>query len=119
MDKIDTSTARLEAILEKACPAMDDLKRIDAESYSIDFPGTGAWTWVGKHDNAPSLATFQRGWSSAGDAQQDAIEAMCIMAPALAREVLALRAALREIRALSGGPILAISEAALEEVEHG
>lgn len=31
----------------------------------------------------------------------------------------ALRAALREILALSGGPIRAIAEAALEEAEHG
>ena len=37
----------------------------------------------------------------------------------LRAEVASLRAALRAIRDISGGPIRAIAEAALEEVEHG
>ena len=90
----DISTEALAKILEMACPAMDDLKRISAEDYSIDLPGNGSWVWVGKSNNYPRIAIIERSLSQSGDERVDAIKDLCVIAPALAREVIALRSEL-------------------------
>ncbi len=86
----DTDT--LAGLLAEATPAMDGLRRIKADDWSVEMPGDGGWSYVGREDDAPRIIVIERGWGKSADARQDAVERLCILAPALAAEVIALRA---------------------------
>ncbi|MFE3838919.1 hypothetical protein [Pseudogemmobacter sonorensis] len=79
----------LTDLLKKAGPAMDDLHRISAEDWGVEMPDDGGWTFVGKRENHPRLIVIERGFGDNADQRQDAIEALCILAPTLARKVIA------------------------------
>ncbi|MFE3837317.1 hypothetical protein [Pseudogemmobacter sonorensis] len=82
-------TEDLRKLLDEAGPAMDGLRRITADDWSVDMPGYGGWTFVGKRENHPRLIVIETGFGASADRRQDAIERLCIMAPDLARKHLA------------------------------
>lgn len=83
------TAAELEKLLADAGPAMDGMHRISADDWGVDMPGDGGWVFVGKRENAPRLIVIETGFGSSADRRLDAIERLCILAPTLARRVIA------------------------------
>lgn len=84
-------TKLLESLLAEAMPAMDGLKRIAAEDWSVDMPADGGWSFLGREDNSPRIIVIERGFGRSADARHNAIESLIALAPTLAREVIELR----------------------------
>lgn len=89
----------LEMLLNDATPAMDGLKRIRADDWSVDGPCDFTWSFIGRENDSPRVIVIERGMGRSADARQEAIERLCILASTLARREIAaekLRDALRE-----------------------
>lgn len=108
----DTDT--LAGLLALAMPAMDGLRRIEADDWSVEMPGDGGWSFVGRADNAPRLIVIERGWGKTADERHGAVERLCILSPTLAAETIALRAQAAEDKAR-----IERLEAALREMNKG
>lgn len=92
------TASELEKLLADAGAAMDGLHRISAEDWGVDMPGDGGWVFVGKRENAPRLIVIETGFGSSADRRQDAIERLCILAPVLARRVIAAEKLVEALR---------------------